>query len=183
MNDINKILEGSKVLLRALEPSDIDYLYQWENNTDTWFVSNTLTPYSKYILQKYIENSHFDIYQTRQLRLMIVEKQNNIPIGAIDLFDFEPFHMRTGIGILIANKENRQQGFANDALNVLINYCFNHLQLNQIYCNIATNNIKSINLFKKVGFEISGTKKQWLKSNNSWIDEYFLQLLKDSYNI
>ncbi|HBX49587.1 MAG: GNAT family N-acetyltransferase [Bacteroidetes bacterium GWF2_33_38] len=177
MKDTNNILEGTKVTLRALEPSDINYLYEWENDSDSWFVSNTLTPYSKYILQKYIENSHLDIYQTRQLRLMIICKETNLPIGTIDLFDFDPFHNRAGVGILIAKKEMQQKGFASEAMEILINYSFNHLNLHQLYCNITTNNTKSISLFKKYNFKISGEKKQWLKYGETWVDEYFLQLI------
>ena len=61
----------TEIILRALEPTDIDALYKWENDPEIWHVSNTCTPYSKYILEKYIENSHLDIYQVKQLRLMI----------------------------------------------------------------------------------------------------------------
>lgn len=171
-------LESKNIKLRALELSDIDFIYKWENDTNSWFVSNTLVPFSRYILEKYIESSHLDIYQTRQLRLMIcLNNSNETPIGTIDLFDFDPFHNRAGIGILIAEKQHQKKGFASEALKLLIQYCFNTLNLHQLYCNIAKNNTTSINLFEKHNFEISGEKKQWLKDGNNWTDEYFLQLL------
>jgi diamine N-acetyltransferase len=169
----------NKVILRALEPEDIDLLYQWENNSEIWHLSNTITPFSRYILKKYIESSHQDIYQTRQLRLMIDVNENGVnkTVGAIDLFDFEPQHLRVGIGVLIGDYEERGKGYADKALKALLEYVFNVLQLNQVYCNILTSNTISLNLFKKHGFEVIGTKKKWIKTSDGFADEEILQLL------
>lgn len=165
---------GKNILLRALEPTDVDLLYSWENNQEIWEVSNTLTPYSKFVLEQYIANSHLDIYTNKQLRLMICGFEKNT-IGCIDLFDFDAFHQRAGIGILIANKENRNKGYASEALSLLIEYCFNTLNLNQVYCNIAEDNLESIRLFEKQQFTISGIKKEWIKQGKEYKNEYLLQ--------
>jgi len=171
------ILENKDILLRALEPSDVERLFEWENNAELWHLSNTLTPFSKYILTKYIENSHLDIFEAKQLRLIIELKSEKRAIGAIDLFDFDPFHKRAGIGILIHHISDRNNGFATQALDTLINYCFYILQLHQIYCNIAIDNQASLQLFLKHDFTIVGEKKDWIKSANGFIDEYLLQLI------
>lgn len=173
--------ESAVVSLRAIEPTDIDLLYKWENDPAVWKVSNTIAPFSKYILQKYIENSHLDIYQTRQLRLMVdlTDKtdNSNSTIGAIDIFDFDPFHLRAGVGILIGGKQNRNQGIATDALRELIRYAFDILGLHQLFCNISIDNAASLHLFEKVGFIITGTKKDWIKIRQGYIDELSLQLI------
>lgn len=173
--------EVNKIVLRALEPDDIDLLYDWENNRDIWRISNTQVPFSKYILQKYIENSHLDIYQTKQLRMMIDLKKNigKKTIGCVDLFDFDPIHARAGIGILIAKEEDRSKGYAAKALNEIIKYAFNFLHLHQLYCNITTDNTPSLKLFENAGFQIIGTKKEWIKNNDSYIDEIILQLISN----
>ena len=49
-----KQLSNDKVLLRALEPEDVELLYGWENDSDLWQVSNTIAPYSKYVLTQFI---------------------------------------------------------------------------------------------------------------------------------
>ena len=172
------ILLGERVKLRPLEPDDVDLLYKWENNPEIWRISNTLVPFSKNILKRYLESSTLDIFETKQLRL-IIEIINPYPkaIGTIDLFDFDPFHLRAGIGILIAEKNERQKGYADDSLKLLIEYSSKHLQLKQLYCNIETDNNESINLFEKNGFEISGEKKSWLKTTSGWKNEYLLQLI------
>ncbi len=175
------ILEGRRITLRALEPSDIDLLYNWENNSKIWPVSNTLAPFSRFVLEKYIAESHMDIFQTRQLRLMIdftADKRETI--GAIDLFDFDPFNSRAGIGILINDERYRNRGLASEALGLLVDYSFSILQLHQLYCNIDIGNKKSIRLFEKFGFKITGEKKDWNKIRGGWENVYFLQLINPS---
>ena len=96
-------MKAQQVRLRALEPEDIVFLYRWENDPAVWTVSNTITPYSKYVLKKYIESSHLDIYTTKQQRFVIVHTETDIPIGTVDLFDFEPSDRRAGLGICCWN--------------------------------------------------------------------------------
>jgi len=173
-------MTDTEIILRAPEPGDIEVLYQWENDPQIWKVSKTITPFSKYILEKYIENAHLDIYQVKQLRLMIdlKEKDQNLrTVGTIDLFDFDPYHHRAGVGILIGNKADRHKGLATKALTKFISYCFETLQLHQLYCNITAGNVESIRLFKRCGFKITGRKTDWIKSPGKYNMEFLLQLI------
>ncbi len=166
-------LEYGKIKLRALEPEDIELLYQWENSLEIWEVSNTKTPFSKYILAQYIKESARGIYETRQLRLII--ENEYVPVGAVDLFDFEPYHQRAGVGILIHKKEDQNKGYATDALKALSEYALNVLGCKQLYANISADNPISIHLFEKNGFIKTGIKKNWLKTTSSWKDEMLFQ--------
>lgn len=170
------MLRGPHIHLRALEPSDIDLLYKWENDSELWYVSNTLTPFSRFTLEQYVINAHQDIYTARQLRMMIIHSQDEIALGTIDLFDFEPTHRRAGLGIMIIH-EYRRSGYAEEAIKLMTSYCFETLLLHQLYCNIAMDNLASLGLFEKAGFTICGTKKQWLLDRKGWKDEHLLQLL------
>jgi diamine N-acetyltransferase len=175
------VTSDTEIILRALEPTDIDALYKWENDPEIWHVSNTCTPYSKYILEKYIENSHLDIYQVKQLRLMIDirvrDSNTQRSIGTVDLFEFDPYHNRAGVGILIGDKSDRKKGYAFMALNKFLEYSFHTLQLHQVYCNITEGNRDSLRLFKKCGFKVTGRKKEWVKTPAEYMDEYLLQLI------
>ena len=172
-------MEYKNIRLRALEPEDLELLYTWENNETFWIYSNTVSPFSRFTLKRYIENSHKNIYETGQLRLMIDNIEDKKTIGTIDLFEFDPFHKRAGIGILIADESYRRKGFAAMSLKCLIQYCFKTLQLHQLYCNILANNTVSIELFKKHGFVEIGRKKDWIQTDNGYLDEYLFQLLNE----
>ena len=170
-------LKGENSNLRALEPEDLEFLYTIENNETFWEISHTQTPFSKYLLKQYLENAHLDIFEAKQLRLLIEEKSTKRQIGLIDLFDFNPQHKRAGIGILI-HPDFQKNGFASEALSILIDYAFKHLNLHQLYANITANNSKSISLFTKHNFKKVGVKKDWILSEGKFIDEILFQLIK-----
>lgn len=170
-------MKGQKVHLRAVEPTDLPLLYEWENDVENWEVSHTMEPYSKALLEKFIETSAQGLYGNRQQRLMVVKNDTNETVGAIDIFDFDPQNRRAGIGILI-DKKYRHNGFGLEAIELTKKYLFETVNLHQIYCNILIDNRYSLQLFQKAGFEISGKKKDWCQTKNGWTDEYFLQIVR-----
>nr|WP_299068895.1 GNAT family N-acetyltransferase [uncultured Allomuricauda sp.] len=167
-------LKGKQVYLRALEPRDLDFLYELENDTSIWEISGTLKPYSKKVLSLYLENVHRDIYDVKQLRLCICDMEDRC-IGLIDLFDFDPKNRRAGIGIVISNSENRNKGLGAEAITLLSNYAFSTLDLHQLYANILSDNSASIHLFEKLGFDKVGLKREWIRTNKGFKDEIMFQ--------
>ncbi len=172
------MLQGKKVILRAMESSDLNLIYRWENDVENWKHGDTLIPFSKEEIERYIKGVR-DIYADKQLRLIICNSENNQAIGLVDLFDFDPRHSRAAIGILIGNKLLRNQGFASDTLITICDYAFNILAINQLHCSIADDNQTSIKLFASVGFQECGRRKMWHFRNELWHDELLFQRIKD----
>jgi diamine N-acetyltransferase len=172
-------MKYKNIKLRALEPEDLELLYEWENNESYWSISNTVSPFSRYTLKRYIENSHKNIYETGQLRLMIDHIDDKKTIGTIDIFEFDPFHKRAGLGILIGSDAYRRKGYASMSLSCMIKYCFTTLHLHQVFCNIMANNEDSINLFQKLGFVQSGIRKDWVLTDKGFVDVLLYQLIND----
>ena len=170
-------IQSQHIYLRALESSDLELLYVSENDSSVWRVSNTLTPFSKDILELYLHAAHQDIYTNKQLRLMICLNHSQTPIGTIDLFEFDPMHLRVGVGVLIF-EEFRKNGYAYEAIELIKEYVKNTLLMNQVFCNISSSNSESIKLFEKCGFQLIGVKKQWNQiSRNQFEDELMFQLI------
>ena len=172
-------LKWKDIVLRALEPSDLDSLYALENDEAVWEISNTTTPYSRHVLKQYLDNSQQDIYSAKQLRMVITLASDGSAIGFVDLFDFEPKHQRVGLGIVIFEQANRRKGYAFQAIEMICSYAFTHLNMHQLYANITADNEKSIELFKKLGFLQTGIKKDWIYSEEKFKDEHVFQLTKD----
>jgi diamine N-acetyltransferase len=171
-------LKGKNIYLRALEPEDLDFIYALENNESIWEVSNTQTPYSRFLIRQYLENAHQDIYEAKQLRLAICHNETAETLGLIDIFDFDPKNNRAGVGLLIGSQANRSKGIGSEALELVINYSFQQLQVHQLYANIGSDNEISLQLFTKFGFQKIGIKKDWNKVNNDYKDELLFQLIQ-----
>ena len=170
-------LEPDHIRLPPLAPADEQPHSRGENHTAVWKLSNTAAPFSRYILRRFLENQKYDIYETKQMRLIIESLKSGSPIGAVDLFDIDPFHRRAGVGVLIYDRHDMGQGYASSALQALIRYAFQILQLNQLWCNVLASNTASLNLFKSKGFTVIGLKTEWVRSTDGWLDEYMLQLI------
>ena len=169
-------LKGEHIYLRALEPEDLEFIHTIENDEYFWEISNTQTPYSKFLIKQYLEHAHKDIYEVKQLRL-VISNFNDDALGLIDIFNFDFKNNRAGIGILIKETKDRNKGYGSEALQLLIDYCFNHLFLHQLYCNISEDNKASINLFSNYGFKKVGLKEDWNLSEGTYKNEYLFQLI------
>lgn len=167
-------LKGKHIYLRALELEDLDLIYAIENDETIWEISNTITPFSKYVITEYLANAHKDIFEAKQLRLVISNTKNEA-IGMIDLFDFDFKNKRAGVGIIVKAAEDRKKGYGSEALTLLTNYCKSQLDLHQLYCNISEENEGSLKMFQNHGFKIVGLKKDWNFIQGAFKNEYLLQ--------
>ena len=169
-------LKGKHIYLRALEPEDLEFIHTIENDESLWELSNTTTPYSKFLIRQYLEHSHKDIFEVKQLRLVISDYEEKA-LGMIDLFDFDFKNSRAGVGILVKETQDRQLGYGKEALQLLINYSFTHLGLHQLYCNISEENMASIKLFTSQGFNKIGLKEDWNYVDGTYKNEFIFQLV------
>ena len=167
------MLRGSKVYLRTIELTDVDLLLDWENDPSNWKVSNTLVPFSKELIKEYVKSAQ-DIYTVRQVRFIICKAENDLEVGAVDLFDFDPKHQRAGVGILISDQE-RNHGFASEALQIIEGYAQRQVGIRNLYCNILEDNGESIALFEKSKFVKIGHKSNWFNDQGNWLDELMYQ--------
>lgn len=169
-------LKNDRVYLRAVEPEDLDTMYEMENDPSMWDISSFTVPYSRYVLKQYIESSQNDMYADKQLRLMIVRREDNRTLGTIDITDFVPLHSRGAVGIAV-HKNYRRQGYASDALGLLCEYAFKFLFVHQLYAHIAVDNEPSVRLFSSCGFTQCGLLKDWIVTAEGHKDVWFMQCI------
>ena len=173
-------LENEKIKLRALEPEDLDALYKWENDTELWHLGSTLAPFSRFDLKQYILSTK-DIYETKQLRLIIEKKTDTSQIsaiGTIDLYDFDAHNSRAAIGIMI-DRSYQQNGLATEALSLFCKYVFSFLKLHQLYAFIPVSNKPSIKLFERCGFKENGLLPEWQQTVAGYENVMIVSLISD----
>jgi len=171
------MLENDRVKLRAVEPEDLEKLFAWENDTSLWDVGNTRQPYSRYALKQYVQEVEKNIYDTGQLRSMIVEKMGNETVGTVDLFDLDMHHSRIAFGLYV-DKKYQGKGYATAALRLLEAYIFDFLNLHQLYCHISAANLASRQMFEKEQYEHKGVLKQWIRTADGYEDVIVFQRFK-----
>lgn len=156
---------GQHIFLRELQPTDADVMLKWENDVDNWKVSGTTKPFTKEQIETFVNNPQ-NLELNEQMRFVICLIDSKKPIGTLDLFEFDAVEKAVGIGILIAEKAFRNKGYAEEALNLVTDYCRNELKLVNVFCNIQKDNTASIRLFEKCGFQFIGEKELFGKPVN-----------------
>lgn len=165
-------MKGS-IRLRAIEPEDLDVLYQIENDPGTWCVGVVNVPYSRYLLHDYIANATGDIYADKQVRLMI-ENVEGACVGMVDLVNFDPRHSRAEVGVVIQERY-RRRGYATEALRLALDYAREVVHLHQVYVVVSVENEVSLKLFRSLGFGDGAVLKDWLHANDTYREAYLLQ--------
>lgn len=170
------LLNDGTISLRALEPSDLDAMIRWENDTRLWSAGSQGAPLSRHAIAEYIANYDADIFAARQLRLIVVENATGNAAGAVDLYDFDPLSLRAGIGIII-NENARGHGFGTRALTLLWQYASLHLGMNQLWAMTAIDNTAACHAFTSAGFTTAGRLRSWIRRGRQWVDALMFQRL------
>lgn len=162
--------------LRIAEPNDATLIYIWENDRSIWRVSDTSTPLSLFQIEQFLQDNN-NLASNHQMRLMIVLNETQETIGTLDLFDYDSVHQRVSVGILIDPK-HRNQGNGKHALQLCIDYLFNNMMIHQIFATVDELNEESIHVFKDLGFQNCGCRKEWIRTPQRYIDLFEFQLIK-----
>ena len=180
-NELNEMfIKNDTITLRCAEPEDAGQIFLWENDRDIWRVSGTHVPYTRFQIEQFLLGNN-DLASQKQLRLMIDLNESGKSIGCIDIFDYDSFNGRAGLGILI-DKAFRQQGYAKAALALCVEYLFHDVMLHQVYCSIDELNTESQQLFVGQGFVLCGRRKDWLMTSEGYLDVFEYQLINQQKN-
>lgn len=139
------------IYLRDADYKDVDNILEWENNADNWHVSGTERAYTKEEINFLIFELQ-DIKRVNQTRQIICSDDPEITWGAVDLFEIDWDNKTAGIGILIANSENRNKGLGTRAIALMEDKARDKWGLNKLHCSIYNWNEASLRLFLKCGF-------------------------------
>ncbi len=156
---------SGKVFLRALKPDDLEFLYVWENTPEVWQYgdcgaaacdadagSDCMERFSREQLRELTENQQYNIGVTGQLRLVICRRDDDVQVGFIDLFDFDPAGLSAGVGILICDPADRCKGYGSEALKLMLGYARQGLGMREVWCTVDADNTASLSLFSRAGF-------------------------------
>lgn len=147
----------TKVSLRVLEKSDLEFLHKLNNNADImsyWFEE----PYYSMI---HLENMYEKTHENHRLFILAKGKER---LGFVGLFSIEPIHRKAEFGIMIDPK-HQGHGYARIATNLALDYAFLNLNLHKLYLIVDETNEKAIYIYQKAGFNVEGVLK----------DEFFIR--------
>ena len=157
---------------RALELSDVDFLFQIENEEALWTHGCNTAPFSRFSLEQYVLNSTASLYEDGQLRLVLMDEDQ--AVGLVDIFSYDAKHRRAEVGIAL-HADFRGRGLGTAALQLLVGYVHRHLHLHQLYAYVADHNPSALHAFLSAGFSHTATLRDWISLSGNFCDAALLQ--------
>ena len=162
------------VILRALEPEDLELLYTIENDPEVWDVTALGAPCSRYALKQYVAAQQA-LGECDQLRLVAALRDGGRAIGIADLTGYDAIDRRAEIGIVLLSSE-RGKGYGAATLSLIEAYARDRLRLHSLLARTATEgNDAALALFRSAGYEQAGTLKDWHYSKGKYCDMALFQ--------
>jgi len=159
------------IQLRMPIMEDLDLLLDLENDLKQAEYTDLPGFYTKEQMEQFLDSDH-DLFINQQLRYIITVDSKLA--GCVDLYNHDVVNSRVGIGIFVL-PEFRKKGVAVNAIEQVKKLSRTKFYLKQIFATISSINTKSITLFEKSGFEKTGVRKDWIRTEDSFVDVYFYQ--------
>lgn len=172
---MKELLQHDTLRLRALEPEDLELVFQMENDSSLWQYGCNNVPFSRFTIRQYLEENRNDIYQDGQLRLVI--EQEGQGVGLVDLCNFDARNHRAEVSIALL-QDYRGQGIGVQTLTLLSEYVRQMGILHSLYAIVAKQNEAGMRLFASAGYKEKGLLSDWLcSSEQTYIDAVLFQLV------
>lgn len=112
----------------------------------------------------------------------IHKKDSDALAGCGMIAHIDHYNSRCNAGIGLGyDKQDWGKGYAREALQAVIAYCFNELNLNRIGAEIYEFNARSIRLFEGLGFQREGIRRGYIFKDGQFKDEYLYSLVREDW--
>jgi RimJ/RimL family protein N-acetyltransferase len=170
-------IPGERIYLSPVDVNDAEIYARWFNDIA---VSGNLGNYTKTIslsneekfLQKMAEGGQ---------DFAIVRREGDKLLGNISLMDINHLSRRATLGLFIGEAENRGQGYGGEAIRLILDYGFRHLNLHNIDLSVHGDNAAAIRCYEKVGFRECGRRRESKFKNGRYIDVVNMDILDSEF--
>lgn len=146
------MIKGNKSFIRAVELEDSRLISAWLNDKEVNKYMDIIYPVSKRDADSFVLEGDND----NSKRLFIIDNEDRKPIGIITLSNIKWEYRNCEMGIVIYDKNHRNKGYGKDALNTIIQFIFEEMNMHVIYLKVTEDNHIAIKLYESLGFEHEG---------------------------
>ena len=130
-----------------------------------------------YSIEDIVEWINFHNNNPEEVLLVIEDIAEGKLIGHIGLYKIDQQAKKTEIGILIADDNYWGKGYGTKSVRLMVDYAFNTCKMHKVTAEILSENLPSIEMFKKCGFSIDGRLRDDVYKNNRYYDVLSMSIL------
>ncbi len=161
------MLIASHITIGPLVAEDFGPLFCWINDVAAARLDFAYRPVDVVAHQQW-----WDSLSKDQTRVVFAIRKATEPsiIGYIQINGINGVHRSAEIGIRIGEEKNRGQGYGKEALQLAVEFCWNHLNLNRVQLIVFKHNVRAISAYKAVGFRKEGVLRKAAFIGGGWVD-------------
>lgn len=172
-------VEGNRIYLSPMCVEDAEKYVKWFSNRKTSDgLHQTSKLYNVESEREWIENS---LKSNKEYNFAIVNSINDELLGNCGISNINYIDRCATVGIFIGDEENRNKGYGSEALNLLLNYGFNFLNLHNIKLDVFSFNERAIGCYNKVGFKECGRRHECCFLDGKYYDSISMEILEQDY--
>ena len=173
-----KKLIGDRIYLSPRNSQDIETFTKWLND----FQVTDYTGRSGSIVTLEGEKQYLEQLEGEEKRqFVIVTLDKDEMIGTVGVEKIDRLNQTGRLGIFIGEAEYRSNGYGTEAINLILDYGFNYLNLNSIQLDVFAFNERAIACYKKCGFKEMGRRRQATFVNGKYYDTIQMDILKEEF--
>ena len=166
----NYYFQTDNIVLRAADLSDAELLHSWNQDSEmareyAWLWPPTSLSGTKQWLEKVVQDK-----ADRDELFLIIENRAGEPVGNIGT---NRTHRRVGSfqHFFMIRPEHRRQGFASQAILLVMRYYFEELRYQKCTANVYSYNSGSMGLHESLGFLLEGRVRRTVFTGGKHYDE------------
>lgn len=176
------MLIGSKVILRRVEEEDWLYRFQWLSDPE---VNKTLSsglgiPPTKTKVKE--QMAQYIAEGLTRVDFMILNRENEEPVGFVYLFGIEPWARRAELGIFIGNPSFRGHGYGEQVIRLMLHFAFRRLNLHKVWLTVDDDNQAGKRCYQKAGFREDGRLRDEIYKNGHYVDRILMSILEHEFD-
>ncbi|MCX8533857.1 GNAT family N-acetyltransferase [Chryseobacterium luquanense] len=172
-------IQTERLLIKKLDSQIMNKIFELSNDDEIKKILGVTD--EEFVRQKKIYQKGYESYNQKMLNFQIVEKESNTIIGNCGFHSWNPQHHRAEVGYALNSDEFKNKGFMKEALQKVIEYGFQELDLNRIEALIDENNTPSKKLLDYFGFTKEGIVRGHYLVDGVFEDSVLYSLLKSEY--
>jgi RimJ/RimL family protein N-acetyltransferase len=176
----DNIWQGERVRLRAVEPDDWPHFFAW--NEDTLFARlthNVTFPESQEGVKKWLAELATAEVKNDEFRWVIENSEGEF-VGTINSHTCDPRNGTFQYGIAI-RREHWRQGYASEAIWLVLRYFFHELRYQKVNVHIYDFNESSIALHRRLGFQEEGRLRGMGHTKGRYFDWILMGLTRGEF--
>ncbi|MED3574691.1 GNAT family protein [Cytobacillus praedii] len=173
------LLETDRLLLREIRLSDAPNMYSYFSKDEVTKYYNLESFTSEKQAEDLIHRFHQRYSERKQIRWAITLKEKDQLIGTCGFHAVEEKHRKVEIGYEL-HPDFWRQGIMTEVIEAIIQYGFNHMQLNRIEAFYDPRNESSGRVLEKNGFEVEGVLKKRYFENGKFVDAAISAILNEN---